>query len=177
VQHDWLKGGEMNIPCRLLTVLTLALGSTSAYGQDAYSSDSYAIGSPFEGVYAGVYTGGRFNPGTSITLGAIGGANFTVTDNITVGIEGQGGAAFSNPTNFDALMVGHLGYEVDDQVMIYGALGAGVVNSSAAYAVGVGAEAMVLQDIGVRGEILGTGPWGGGLNGAKASAGVIWHMR
>ncbi len=160
--------------------MTLSAGhavAQDAYPQDAYGQDVYGTPSAFEGVYAGAYTGARFNPGTGATLGVVAGANFEVTDNLFVGAEAQGGAAFGTTTNFDALMLGRLGYEVSDQALVYGALGAGAVNGGAAYAAGVGVEVMALQDVGVRGEILGTGPWGGGMNGAKASAGVLWHLR
>lgn len=166
----------MNIPCKILSVLAVLAGSSGAVAQETYQ-DPYTAGSPFEGVYAGAYTGARFNPGTSATLGVVAGANFAVTNGVSIGLEGQGGAAFASPTQFDALMVGHVGYDVSNQAQVYGALGAGFVNGTGSYAMGVGAEVMAVQDIGVRGEILGTGAWGGGLNGAKASAGVLWHLR
>jgi len=73
--------------------------------------------------------------------------------------------------------LGHLGYEVDDQVMVYGALGAGIINGNGSYAIGGGAEAIVMDQLGVRGEVLGLGTWGGGLNAAKATAGVLWHVQ
>jgi outer membrane immunogenic protein len=167
----------MSIRWKSLAVALLAVVSTSAFAQDAYMADPYAAGAPFEGVYAGAYTGAKFNPGTAVTLGVIAGANFSVTDNVLVGVEAQGGAAFSNPTKFDALMVGHVGYEFDDMAVLYGAAGGGLVNGTGSYVLGVGGEVMLVQDISLRGEILGTGPWGGGLNGAKANAGVLWHLR
>lgn len=162
----------MNIPCKMILAVTaFSISSISAFGQSAYYGTS-----PFEGAYVGGYAGGISNPGAT-TLGIAAGANFAVTDGIIVGAEAQGGAAFGNTTTFDAMMLGHLGYEVDDQIMIYGALGAGVVNGTGSYAIGGGAEAIVMDQLGVRGEILGTGAWGGGLNSAKATAGVLWHVQ
>lgn len=169
----------MKIPCKFLVAsIVAALVPLSANAQEAYTSDSYyTAASPFEGLYAGIYTGARFNPGTAAMLGVAVGANFTLMENFVVGLEGQGGASFSTPWVYDALMVGHVGYELNHQAMIYGALGAGIVNGTGSYAAGIGADVMVVDQISVRGEILGTGPWGGGLNGAKASVGALWHIR
>lgn len=169
----------MNIPCKFLVATAIAaLAPISAIAQEAYSADSYyTAASPFEGLYAGIYTGARFNPGTAALLGVAVGANFTLMENFSVGVEAQGGGAFGATSTFDALMLGHVGYELNHQAMIYGALGAGVVNGTGAYAAGFGADVMVMDQISVRGEILGTGPWGGGMNGAKASIGAMWHLR
>ena len=163
----------MKVPCKIL--LAAAALSVSTVG--ALAQSSYYGASPFEGAYVGGYAGGILNPGATATLGVVGGANFAVTDGIVVGVEAQGGAAFGNTTSFDAMMLGHVGYELDDQVLVYGAAGSGVINGTGSYALGGGAEAIVADQIGVRGEILGTGAWGGGFSAAKATAGVIMHMR
>ncbi|UJQ94931.1 hypothetical protein [Mariluticola halotolerans] len=163
----------MNIPCKiLLATAAMCFSAGGAYAQSAY----YAT-SPFEGIYVGGYAGGVLNPGVTGTLGVVGGANFAVTDGVSVGVEAQGGAAFGNTTTFDALMLAHLGYEMNDEVMVYGALGTGVVNGAGSYAVGGGVEAIVVDQLGVRGEVLGTGAWGGGLSATKATAGLLWHVR
>lgn len=163
----------MNNPCKLLlAALAFGISSAGALAQSAYYGTS-----PFEGVYVGGYAGGIMNPGATATLGVAAGANFAVTDGIMVGAEAQGGAAFGTTTTYDAMMLGHLGYEIDDQVMIYGALGSGLINGTGSYAVGGGAEAVVMDQLGVRGELLGTGAWGGGLNATKATAGILWHVQ
>lgn len=163
----------MKVPCKVL-VATAAIGflTSGAIAQDAYYGNSQ-----FEGVYVGAYGGGIINPGTAGTVGVAAGANFSITDDILVGIEGQGGAAFGNTTTYDALALGKLGYEIDDMILVYGAVGGGAINGVNSYAIGAGAEAMVVDQIGVRGEVLGTGAWGGGLSSTKATAGVIWHVR
>lgn len=176
----------MKIPCKFLGAAAIIAATTLSVqaqvyandAQNAYTADSYyTAASPFEGVYAGIYTGARFNPGTAAMLGVVAGANFALMENFTVGVEGQGGANFGAPWSYDALMLGHFGYEINNQAMIYGALGGGVVNGVGSYAAGIGADVMVVDQISVRGEILGTGPWGGGMNGAKASIGALWHLR
>lgn len=163
----------MKVPCKVL-VATAAIGlfASSAVAQDAYYGNS-----PFEGVYLGAYGGAAINPGTNATLGITAGANFSITDNILVGVEGQTGAVFGPTTTYDALALARLGYEVDDQFLIYGAAGGGAINGVNSYAIGAGAEALVIDQIGVRGEVLGSGAWGGGVNSTKATAGVIWHVR
>jgi len=163
----------MNIPCKiLLATAALCFSASGAFAQSAYYTTS-----PFEGIYAGGYAGGMLNPGVTGTLGVVGGANFAVTDGVSVGAEAQGGAAFGNTTTYDALMLAHLGFEIDDQVMLYGALGTGVIDGTGSYAIGGGAEAIVMDQLGVRGEILGTGAWGDGFSATKATAGVLWHVR
>lgn len=163
----------MNIPCKiLLAAAAFGLIPAAAMAQSSY----YGI-SPFEGAYVGGYGGAMTNPDMNGTLGGIAGANFSVTDGIMVGAEAQGGATFGSTTTYDAMMLGHVGYEVDDQMLVYGKLGAGMIDGTGSYAVGGGAETMLVDQIGVRGELLGTGAWGEGPSAAKVTAGVLWHMR
>lgn len=163
----------MKFPCALfIAAITLAVSSVSAFAQSSY----YGV-SPFEGIYVGAYAGGVLDPSALATVGGVAGANFAITDGIMAGAEVQAGATFGATTTYDALMLGHLGYEVDDQVMVYGAMGAGIINGTGSYAIGGGAEAIVMDQLGVRGEILGTGTWGGGPNAAKATAGILWHVQ
>lgn len=164
----------MNIPCKvLLAAATIGFSSVGALAQDAY----YGL-SAFEGIYVGAYAGGLMSStATNWTAGGIAGANFAITDGIVAGAEVQGGGTFGTTTTYDALMLGHLGYEISDQAMVYGAAGGGAINSTASYAVGVGAEFIAADQLGVRGEVLGTGAWGGGFTATKASAGVLWHVR
>ena len=67
------------------------------------------------------------------------------------------------------------GYLMDDMV-VYGAAGAGWLANTPSYAFGVGVEKAVMDTVSVRADLLGTGSWGGGPNGIKASVGVLWHM-
>lgn len=163
----------MKVPCKVL-IATAAIGvlTGSAFAQDAYYGNS-----PFEGVYIGGYGGAMVDSSTAGTAGIAAGMNFSVTDNILFGVEGQAGATFGNTTTYDALVLGKVGYEIDDMILVYGAGGLGAVDGVNSYAIGGGAEAMVVDQIGVRGEVLGTGAWGGGIKATKATAGVLWHVR
>jgi hypothetical protein len=145
-------------------------------GGAAAQSSYYGV-SPFEGFYAGGYAGGMINSDSAGSLGVVAGVNFAVSDGVLLGAEAQGGATFGSSTSYDTLMLGHIGYQTDSQVMVYGALGTGVIDGTGSYAMGGGAEAIVTNQVGVRGEILGTGPWGSTMNSVKATAGVLWHVQ
>ena len=157
----------------ILTGIFLAAAPLSALAQ----SDYYGISS-FEGFYAGAYGGAMFDPNATATAGGIAGVNFVITDSILAGLEVQGGAAFDTPTTtYDALMLGRVGYEINDMIMLYGAGGAGLINGATSYAVGGGAEVIVVDNVGVRAEALGTGAWGAGLSATKMSLGVVFHVQ
>jgi outer membrane immunogenic protein len=167
----------MKLPCKsLVTAACFTFLSANAFAQSANDYSQYGL-SPFEGFYAGAYGGFAFDPAAAGTVGGMAGVNYALTDGIILGVEAQGGVTFDTSTELDALMLGRLGYEIDDQTLVYGALGGGAVNGAGSYAVGGGAETIAFEQLGVRGEILGTGTWGGGLSAAKATAGVIWHVQ
>jgi len=167
----------MKLPCKaLLTATCISFSSAGAFAQSAYDYGQYGL-SPFEGFYAGAYGGGAFDPSPAGTVGGMAGVNYALTDGIIFGVEAQGGVTFDSQTEFDALMLGRVGYEIDNQTLVYGALGGGITNGAGSYAVGGGAETIAIEQLGVRGEILGTGTWGGGLSAAKATAGIVWHVQ
>ena len=134
----------------------------------------------FEGFYVGATGGISSNPSTNTTgaVGVVAGTNFAVTDGILAGAEVQGEALIdgSGVTGVNGLLLGRVGGFISDNTMIYGAAGAGWVGGTPSYAFGGGIEAAVADPVSVRGEILGTGTWGGAPDGAKATAGVIWHL-
>ncbi len=158
---------------RLLAIISLAISSSGAIAQNV----NYSL-SQFEGFYVGAYGGARLDPATKWSAGGIAGANFVVTDYLLVGLEAQGGALDIGGTlTYDGLMLGKLGYEVSDNIMVYAAGGAGLINGSTSYALGGGTEAILVDNIGARAEALGTGAWGGGLDATKASLGLILHLQ
>ncbi len=155
----------------VLAALTLPLMAKAALAQSNYSL------SQFEGFYIGAYGGAIMDTGLNSSAGAIAGANFVVTDYVLAGMEVQGGAKFAPTISYDALMLGKIGYEISDNLMVYGAGGGGLVNGVTSYAVGGGAEAIIVDQVGVRAEALATGPWGGNINSTKLNAGLLWHMQ
>jgi hypothetical protein len=40
----------------------------------------------------------------------------------------------------------------------------------------VGVEMAIADQFSVRGEAMATGSWGGGFNGGKITAGLLWHL-
>lgn len=154
-------------------LLAFILGAAPAAAQSYYGTPS-----PLEGAYVGGYGGGSFDTGSSWSLGGMAGVNFEVTPGIMAGVETQGGANVnSTGTTWEGMMLARGGGGISPDAMVYGMLGAGVVNGTTSWGVGGGAEAIVAPQIGVRGEVLGTGPMGSGLNRAKVTAGLVWHMQ
>ncbi len=153
--------------------LSLALLALPAMAQDYYRGAS-----PLEGAYVGVYGGAGFDPDASGVLGGMAGVNFEVSPGIMAGLEAQGGADMSSVrTYWDGLMLARVGGTVSPDAMVYGSAGFGLVNGDTSWAVGAGAEAIVAPQIGVRGDVLGTGDIGKGLDRAKITAGLVWHMK
>jgi outer membrane immunogenic protein len=134
----------------------------------------------FEGFYAGAQGGAAWlaGPGIVGTVAGVAGVNFALNDAMLAGLEFQGGASFNagGITGIDVLLLGHVGGYLTNDLMAYGAVGGGLANGVGSYAFGAGLEYPLANQISVRGEILGTGTWGVMPNGARASAGVLFHM-
>ncbi len=157
----------------LFSISALTIMSASAMAQ----SLNYSL-SQFEGFYVGAYGGARLDPANKWSAGGIAGANFVVTDYLLVGLEAQAGAIdIGGSLTYDGLMIGKLGYEVSDNIMVYAAGGSGLIDGAASYALGGGAEAILIDNIGARAEVLGTGAWGGTFDATKASLGLILHLQ
>lgn len=134
----------------------------------------------FEGFYAGVTGGGATLPGPGIvgTVGVAAGANFSLSEAILAGLEFQGEGMFNGAgwVGWNGLLLAHVGGFLTQDLMIYGAAGGGLINSVGSYAFGAGIEAPLMNQISVRGEVLGTGAWGAGPSGAKATVGLLFHV-
>ena len=132
----------------------------------------------FEGLYVGGTAGGAVSGGSLYgTLGVVVGANFAVTDGIVAGVEFQGDSYWNGGlAGFDALALGRVGGFIDDNTLLYGDLGVGVLGGSGVYAFGGGVEKGLTDSLGVRGDLQVLGNWGGGPNTAKATVGLLWHL-
>ncbi len=160
-------------PQALAPCLAIALFALPAAAQDYYGGAS-----PLEGAYFGAYAGGAFDPASSWALGGMAGVNFEVSPGIMAGLEAQGGADTNNArTIWEGMMLARGGATLSSDAMVYGELGLGMVNGVTSWGLGAGIEAVVAPQIGVRGEVLGTGPTGATLNRTKATVGLVWHVR
>jgi len=163
---------------------TLMLSGTQAQAanlvMDALDSIYSSPMFNFEGFYAGGAIGAGALPGAGgvWTIGVVAGNNFDVIDGILAGLEFQGDVLFNGGgfQGIDALVLAKLGGYLMDDMVVYGAAGAGWLANTPSYAFGVGVEKAVMDTVSVRADLLGTGSWGGGPNGIKASVGVLWHM-
>lgn len=168
---------------RSLLLATVALTFTTSGG---IASDFLGDGAggygplfDFEGFYVGGVVGGAALPDAGVVgiTGVVVGANFAVTDAILSGVEFQGDLLWDGGlSGFNTLLLGKVGGYLTDEMVLYGTAGGGFVDGDGSYAFGAGLEMAVAQQLSVRGEAMGTGTWGGGPNGAKATVGVLWHM-
>jgi len=154
-------------------VLAFVLSAASASAQDYYGTPS-----PLEGAYVGGYGGGSFGTTNDWALGGTAGVNFEVSPGFLAGLEVQGGANINSAsTTWEAMMLARGGAAITPDAMVYGQAGIGVIDGTSSWGVGVGAEAIVAPQIGVRGDVLGTGATGSGLDRTKVTGGVVWHMQ
>lgn len=168
---------------RLLAIAAAsALALTAAARADDFMPDPI-YGSPmfdFEGFYAGVLAGGATLPGPGLvgSAGLVAGANFTLSESFLAGLEFQGEGLFNGGgvVGWNGLVLGHFGGYLTQDLMAYAAVGAGLVDNGGAYVFGAGIEGPIAGQVSARGEILGTGAWGAGPSGAKATVGLLWHM-
>lgn len=148
-------------------------------------------GFDWTGFYLGANAGGEFTgENTNGVVGGVAGYNFEVTDGIVAGVEGRADYVFNGDFNAgEYLALARVGVTPTDAVLIYAAAGAGYRDTSnngdsegGIYAVGAGAEVAVTDSVSVRGEVLGIGFLGDGLNGdnglaaAKATVGAMFHF-
>jgi len=164
-------------------------------GSAAMAADLYVPETPapivesagvgFEGLYAGVQLGGYFeeNSDTRVFIGGVIGYNFASSP-LLAGVELQGNYYFENDDFYAAgeiLALGKLGFVVTDNLAVYATGGVGYVwedggDDYSEYALGVGAEFKVTDDMSIRGDILGIGYDEDGLEAARATVGVLWHF-
>lgn len=173
----------MKLAHTLLAGAALAVSmSTAASAADLLTTPVDPIySSPlfdFEGLYVGIQGGGAVMAGAGQgVVGGVVGANFAVTDGIIAGVEFQADAYFNGGlTAYDALALGRIGGFVSDNAMVYGELGAGFVNAAPSYALGVGVEMAMTDQLAIRGELQGLGAFGAAPSTAKATVGLLWHV-
>ncbi|HEY4202236.1 MAG TPA: outer membrane beta-barrel protein [Devosiaceae bacterium] len=144
----------------------------------------------FDGFYAGLSAGGLFaeDDGRAGSIGVVAGYNFTVSDPIVLGVEGQLDALYYDGefNAYDALILGRIGVLASDQVLVYAAAGIGTLgnddDNEGIYAVGGGVEVAVTDNMSIRGEVLGLGflddnvLGDNGFHAAKATVSVLWHF-
>lgn len=134
----------------------------------------------FEGFYAGVAlgVGNSGSTGQYGTLGVVAGTNYAVAESILTGVEFQGDAVWDSngAAGIDALLLGRLGTYLGPDTMAYAAAGGGILSGTASFALGGGLEQALADKVAARGELLGTGAFGGGFDGAKGAVGLLWHM-
>ncbi|HZY67220.1 MAG TPA: hypothetical protein VFE52_01450 [Devosia sp.] len=132
----------------------------------------------FEGLYFGATGGGSLASGGLYgNLGVVVGANFAITDGIVAGVEFQGDTYWNGGyAAYDALALGRIGGFISDNTMLYGDLGAGVLNGTPVYAFGGGVEMAMTDQLSVRGDLQGIGAFGTAPSVAKATVGLLWHI-
>lgn len=178
------QGDDMTLTKSLLLGLAAAAFlSTTAQAADLLMPANQIYDSKlfdFEGFYVGATAGVGNFPTNSVsgTVGVVVGTNFALNDALLAGVEFQGDALWNGGGfyGFDALFLGKIGGYLGDDLMAYGLAGGGWVENTPSYALGAGIEFAVADQVSVRGEGMATGSWGGGFDGGKLTAGVLWHL-
>lgn len=151
------------------------MSAPSAYdnSQGTYGASAFN----FDGFYLGAVAGGLTGERHGGALGVVAGSNFALENALIGGLEFQGDGLYeSNATTYDFLTLGRLGVVLTDDIMIYADGGLGWVGGTANYALGGGAEFAINNTLSARGEILGLGNWGSGLDTSKITAGLLYHF-
>ena len=132
----------------------------------------------FEGLYVGGTGGVAASGGLFGTLGGVVGSNFAITDGIIIGGEFQADTYWNGGgyAGYDALGLARVGGFLSDNTMIYGDVGAGLMNNTAVYAFGGGVELALNDQLSVRGDLQGIGAFGTWPTTARATAGLLWHV-
>jgi len=185
----------------MLRKLALAAAVLAVTGSAAMAADLYvpetaapiveATGTSFEGFYAGVQLGGvsynnDIDTDASLLLGGVVGYNFAA-DPLLLGVELQGNYYFENDevdAYGDILALGKIGFVPVENFAIYATGGVGYVwtdnTDFAQYALGVGAEFKVTDDMSIRADLLGLNYDNGNddemFDSARATVGVLWHF-
>ena len=128
----------MKLALSLMAGAALAVASASAVqaadllrpvpADPIYSSSLFN----FDGFYVGGTAGLASYASTGYgSVGVVVGSNFAVTDGIVIGGEFQGDIYFNGGISaFDALALGRVGGFIADNIMLYGDVGAGIVDTT-----------------------------------------------
>ena len=133
----------------------------------------------FNGFYIGAQGGYVAGADHSGELGVVAGVNFDLSAPVIAGIEFQGDwlPGVSSGSTYDFFALGRVGVVVTDAFMLYADAGGGWSAGTGSYAFGAGGEYALTDQVSVKGEVLGTGPWGEAPAGAQIQAGLIFHLQ
>jgi opacity protein-like surface antigen len=151
--------------------LAVAMSSAPAMAVDLAPIVDVPSGHVWDGFYAGVLAGVWSGNSLYMLGGGSLGANFTITDNLVLGVEGRGVVYSDGDIGFDA--TARLGTAVDD-ILIYGDAGLGMRDGSGHFFVGGGLEIVVIEDLTVDGRVEFV--TGSGFNAIRGTAALNLHF-
>jgi hypothetical protein len=151
--------------------LAVAMGTAPAMAVDLVPIVDTTGGHVWDGFYAGVL-GGVWS-GNSVYLlgGGSLGANFTISDDLVLGVEGRGVFYSDGDIGLDA--TARLGTTVED-MLLYGDAGLGMRDGSGHFFVGGGLEVVVMDDLTVDGRVEFVS--GSGFNAIRGTAALNLHF-
>lgn len=151
--------------------LAVAMGTAPVMAVDLVPIVDTTGGHVWDGFYAGVL-GGVWN-GNSLYLlgGASLGANFTITDNLVLGVEGRGVIYSDSDVGFDGTV--RLGAAMDD-ILVYGNAGLGMRDGNSHFFVGGGVEAVVMDNVTIDGRAEFV--TGSGFNAIRGTVALNLHL-
>jgi opacity protein-like surface antigen len=155
--------------------LVVALGASPALAADPAYPELILTDAPNANVWDGFYAGvlGGFWNGNSLYLlgGGSVGANFTVSNNFVLGVEGRGIVYSDGDFGFDG--TARVGAAFD-QVLVYADGGFGIRDGAGHVFVGGGAEVALMDNLSLDGRlefVTGTG-----FNAVRGTAGLNFHF-
>ena len=153
------------------TAIAAAMGTAPVLAVDLLPIEDNAGGYAWDGFYAGVL-GGFWNGNSFYTLvGGTVGANFTVTDNFVLGVEGRGVIYSDGDMGFDG--TARFGAAFQD-VLVYADVGAGLRDGFSHTFVGGGAEIALANNMSLDGRVEFV--TGAGFNAIRGTAALNFHF-
>lgn len=161
-----------------------------------YSAPPLAAPTFFDGAYVGASFGLQVNHfgtfygvGTNYRIpgGVFAGYNYQVNPNVIIGGEIQADAAYGPWTatgGYSLFGLGHMGFLTAPDFMVYQSAGLGLIDGTPAFALGIGIDQAVTDNLSLRFESLAygqlpaatVGTYYGGFTSLELAAGAVWHF-
>jgi len=132
----------------------------------------------FNGFYLGAQGGALVSGYSGGSLGVVAGANFNVYDPVVLGIEFEGDyIPGSGGASYDFYILGRGGVVITNDLMAYGEIGPGWLGSQSSFAVGVGAEYAITDQLSIKGEVQRLSTFGSTPGATRVQAGLLFHIQ
>jgi len=172
-----------------------APASSQTHAYDPALAAPLPATSRFDGFYAGLSAGLTNNPKNNyytgatyrVPVGLFAGYNYQFTPYLFAGAELQADATFALETGdsgFTAMALGRIGTLLSPDFTAFQTAGLGMIDGTPAFAVGVGVEQAVSNDLSLRAQAVSYGQFHpapdeidyGGITAMKIDVGALWYI-